>query len=157
MAIVAAVAAVLAWRGLRWLCKGKSGPNPWDAETEARIQGTDATPLCTRCLEPQEAGTRFCTHCGLPVDSLVPFSPYLYAFALGDVLTTGTTRNFKVSWLTVGGYLLLSIATYAVFAPIYWFRLLRNLHRMKKKPGLPTVLPSQPPPLPPGPGNSIPS
>jgi hypothetical protein len=145
--ITASVAAVLVWRGLRWFFTGQAGPNPWDEETEARIQQADATPLCTRCLEPQDPGVKFCRNCGLPVDSLVPFSPYLYAFALGDVLATGTTRNFKVNWLTMTGYLLLSFASYAVFAPFYWFFLLRNVRRMNN-PAWPPVFPPQPPPIP---------
>lgn len=112
---------------IRWLFSGKAGPNPWDEKTEESLHQPDATPLCRRCLEPHELEARY----GLPVDSMVPLSPFHQVFALGDILLTGTQRRFPVNWLTVSGYVLLSLIQYLIFAPFYWFFLLRNVRRLR--------------------------
>jgi hypothetical protein len=57
----------------------------------------------------------------------------LYLFALGDGLRTGTTGRFAVTPLTVAGYLILSTCEYLVFAPIYWFFLIRNIRRLEEE------------------------
>jgi hypothetical protein len=119
------------WRLARWFFGGKPGPNPWDEKTEESIQRPDATPLCRRCLEPHEESARYCPNCGLPVDSMVTLSPFHQMFALGDVLLTGTQRKFPVNWLTITGYVLLSVIQYLIFAPFYWFLLMRNVRRLK--------------------------
>src|SRR5262245_10821093 len=133
--VVCALGLVGCWRAIRWFVTGPPAPNPWDQETEDRIQQPESVAICTRCLEPLEAASSFCPHCGLPVDALVPFSPYLYAFALGDALVTGTSRRFPVKWFTVIGFLLLSIAVYSFFFPIYWYGFWRNLRRMRVPDG----------------------
>jgi hypothetical protein len=119
------------WRLFRWFFGGKPGPNPWDEQTEASLHQPDATPLCRRCLEPYDESARYCPHCGLPVDSMVPLSPFHQIFAIGDVLLTGTQRTFPINWLTITGYVLLSTIQYLVFAPFYWFFLLRNIRRQR--------------------------
>jgi hypothetical protein len=131
---ITATAALLlfgCWRLFRWFFGGTPGPNPWDEATEERIQQPDAVPLCRRCLEPYEDAARYCSHCGLPVDSLVPLSPFHQLFAVGDVLLTGTQRRFSVNWITITGFVLLSMIQYMVFAPVYWFCLLRNVRRLR--------------------------
>ena len=50
---------------------------------------------------------------------------------MGDVLLTGTQRRFPINWLTITGYLFLSAIQYLVFAPVYWFCLLRNVRRLR--------------------------
>lgn len=62
---------------------------------------------------------------------MVPLSPFHYAFAIGDVLLTGTQRKFPVNWLTVSGFIFLSTIQYLIFAPVYWFRLIRNIKRLR--------------------------
>jgi hypothetical protein len=62
---------------------------------------------------------------------MVPLSPFHQVFALGDVLLTGTQRRFPVNWLTITGYILLSTTQYLIFAPFYWFFLLRNVRRLR--------------------------
>ena len=124
---------VVCWRLVKWLGGAKPKPDPWDQETEDRIQQADAVPICTRCLEPYESACHYCPNCGLPVDTLAPFSPYLYIFVLGDALLTGTNRAFPVNWLTVTGFLLLSAAQYTLLAPVYWYFLFRNIGRMGGK------------------------
>jgi hypothetical protein len=118
------------WRLFQWFRGAPSTPNPWDEKTEESLHQPDATPLCSRCLEPHHTEARFCPNCGAPVDPLVAFSPYLYVFAFGDMLRAGTTRPFRANWMTVIGFLLLPIA----FVPfilvfVYWFFFLRNLAR----------------------------
>lgn len=62
---------------------------------------------------------------------MVPLSPFHQIFAMGDVLLTGTQRQFPINWLTITGYVLLSMVQYLVFAPFYWFFLLRNIRRQR--------------------------
>jgi hypothetical protein len=62
---------------------------------------------------------------------MVPLSPFHQVFALGDVLLTGTQRKFPVNWLTITGFILLSMIQYLIFAPFYWFFLLRNVRRLR--------------------------
>jgi hypothetical protein len=128
---VSGVVLVGYWRLFRWFVGGKPGPNPWDEKTEESLHQPDAMPLCRRCLEPHESYARYCSNCGLPVDSMVPLSPFHQIFAIGDILLTGTQRKFPVNWLTITGYVLLSMAQYLFFAPFYWFFLLRNVHRLR--------------------------
>jgi len=129
---LAGLALVGCWRLFRWFLRSPSTPNPWDEKTEESIHQPDATPICTRCLEPHNPEAHFCSTCGAPVDPLVAFSPYLYVFAFGDMLRAGTSGRFKVNWVTIVGFLLLPIA----FVPfmlvfVYWFFFLRNLQRPK--------------------------
>ena len=132
------------WRAGRWFFGGPASPNPWDEQVEQSIQGSDATPICRRCLEPYEESARYCSHCGLPVDALVPLSPFHQVFAIGDVLLTGTQRKFPVNWMTITGYILLSMVQYLIFAPFYWFCLLRNVRRIRAESKPPVDL--APPP-----------
>jgi hypothetical protein len=60
-------------------------------------------------------------------------NPYLYLFSLGEVLREGTSGRVRKSWLTVAGYVILSLAEYVIFAPIYWFFLFRNLSRKEEQ------------------------
>lgn len=140
--VVAAVATTgivlfMLWRLGRWFFGGPASPNPWDEQVEQSIQEPDATPICRRCLQPHDENARYCAHCGLPVDALVPLSPFHQVFAIGDVLLTGTQRKFPVNWMTISGYVLLSMAQYLIFAPFYWFFLLRNVRRIRAESKLP--------------------
>lgn len=62
---------------------------------------------------------------------MVPLSPFHQVFAMGDVLLTGTQRRFPVNWLTITGFVFLSMIQYLIFAPFYWFFLLRNVRRLR--------------------------
>jgi len=120
------------WRVIQWFRGAPSTPNPWDEKTEESLHQPDATPLCSRCLEPHQIEARFCPNCGAPVDPLVAFSPYLYVFAFGDMLRAGTARRFQVNWVTVLGFLLLPLAFFPLLlAFVYWFFFLRNLQRLR--------------------------
>jgi len=133
--LLAAVVAIVLWRLLRWLRAQPPQPNPWDEDTEARLHEPDAVLLCPRCLEPEREGVQFCHDCGFPVGPYVAWSPYLYIFALGDLLRTGVDRPFRVKGTTVCFLLALSFLEYLVFAPVYWFLLLRNIRRQPREQG----------------------
>lgn len=131
MELIVIVATVLiGWLVVRsfraWLAKPVS-PDPWGPEVAEALEQPDATPLCPRCQCPHELNHWFCPECGHSVGDYNNFSPYLYLFSLGEVLRDGTSGRFRKSWLTVTGYLMLSLIEYVVFAPIYWFFLFRNL------------------------------
>jgi len=119
------------WLLFRWFRGPPSTPNPWDDKIEESLHRPDATPLCSRCLEPHQTEARFCPNCGAAVDPLVAFSPYLYIFAFGDMLRAGTARRFRVNWVTILGFLLLPLAFFPLLlAFVYWFVFLRNLQRL---------------------------
>jgi hypothetical protein len=60
--------------------------------------------------------------------------PYLHIFSQGEVLRNGVTERIQINALTVGGYLLISLSGYVVFAPLYWFFLFRNLRQNQAVP-----------------------
>lgn len=111
-----------------WFAKPAT-PDPWGPEIAAALEQPDATPVCPHCQCPHEATRWFCAECGRSVGDYNNLNPYLYLFALGEVLREGTSGRVRKSWLTVTGYLVLSLIEYAVLAPIYWFFLFRNLSR----------------------------
>lgn len=127
------IGGLLVWRALRWFFSGPTTPEPWGSEIDEKIHQPDAVPLCTRCLEAYSPEICFCPHCGAPVDPLVNFNPYLYVFSLGDVLRLGSFGNFRFSRLALWGFAILSLAEYAIFAPIYWFFLIRNVERQHQR------------------------
>jgi len=127
------------WFLFQWFRGAPSTPNPWGEKIEESLHQPDATPLCPRCLEPHQTEARFCPGCGAPVDPLVAFSPYLYVFAFGDMLRAGTSRRFRVNWVTILGFLLLPLAFFPLLlAFVYWFFFLRNLQRLRSAPELNT-------------------
>jgi hypothetical protein len=109
-------------------------PSPWGSDVEEAMRSPDARPLCFRCLEPLEGGPAFCPQCGAATGEYTNWSPYLYLFTVGDILRQGTSGRFRVRPLTVAGFLLFSLLEYTVFAPVYWFLLLRNLRSQRSKP-----------------------
>ena len=102
-------------------------PDPWDDQVAAAIENDDAVPLCHHCLAPHSAAADFCPECGAAVGEYTNLLPYPYLFSVGHALRIGAFGNFKRSPLTVAGFLALGFIEYSVFAPFYWFRLLRNI------------------------------
>ena len=111
-----------------WFAK-PAAPDPWGPEIAEALERPDATPVCPHCQCPHEATRWFCSECGRSVGDYNNLNPYLYLFALGEVLREGTSGRVRKSWLTVTGYIVLSCIEYFVLAPIYWFFLFRNLSR----------------------------
>jgi hypothetical protein len=50
-------------------------------------------------------------------------------FSIGHALRVGADGEYKRSPMTVLGYFLLALAEYTVFAPVYWYWLLRRMPR----------------------------
>jgi len=111
----------------RRLQVGPTTPDPWDDQTTAAMENDDAVPLCHHCLTPHSAAADFCPECGAAVGEYTNLLPYPYLFSVGHALRIGAFGNFKRSPLTVAGFLALGFIEYSVFAPFYWFRLLRNI------------------------------
>ena len=62
---------------------------------------------------------------------MVPLSPFHQVFAVGDILLTGTQRKFPINWVTITGFVFLSVIQYLIFAPVYWFCLMRNVRKLR--------------------------
>jgi hypothetical protein len=125
--------ALLMRRFFLWVKEGPVTPDPWAKEDDDAVKQTDAVPLCPRCLSPQEEDCRFCAACGSATGLYNNWSPYLYIFSMGEVLRLGTGGSIQTNLVTVLGYLLLSVAQYTVFAPVYWFLFFRNLGRIQRE------------------------
>ena len=130
------------WMLIRWLLSGPRRPDPWSDEVAAEIAKDDAVPLCHRCLAPHDSWVDFCPDCGAPVGPYTNWMPYPYLFSVGHTLRIGASGDYKRSPLTIAGFFCLGIVEYALFAPVYWFILLKGLSARG-----PSGPPSDPPPL----------
>jgi hypothetical protein len=108
-------------------------PDPLDAEVERRLEGPEAVEICHRCSTPQPSDAWFCKHCGCAVGPYNNMMPYLNVFSEGEVLRNGTADRMRTSPLIIAGYLLFSLSTYALLAPVFWFFLFKNLRRPKEE------------------------
>jgi hypothetical protein len=115
-----------------WVQEAPLKPDPWEAEVEQGLQRPDAQPVCHRCFSPQPLGQWFCEHCGSAVGPYNNLMPYVNAFSEGEVFRNGVTDRMRASPLTLAGYLLASLHSYVIFAPVYWFFLLRNLFSTRR-------------------------
>lgn len=78
---------------------------------------------------PQEPGAWFCGNCGSAVGPYNNLMPYLNVFSEGEVFRNGVSSRLRNKPVIFIGYFLISLGSYAIFAPIYWFFLLSNLKR----------------------------
>ena len=129
---VAALSCYGLWAFIRWFLSGPIRPDPWEDRVAAEIANDETTPLCHRCLVPNEPLANFCSQCGAPVGEYTNWLPYPCLFSIGHTLRLGTSGEFKHSPLTITGFFLFSFAEYAVFAPIYWFSLLWGLFHQRQ-------------------------
>lgn len=125
------------YRLIRWIQTAPVQPDPWESvvaeSSEASDEG-EPTLVCPRCLTPTSADRNFCESCGLPVGACTNLSPYLYVFSVGDLLRTGALGKFPIRAFTVIGYILLPVCFFALLAPFYWYRLFRNIDRLRAEP-----------------------
>jgi len=145
LAATGIVGAILVRAAKAWLAQPPS-PDPWGPDVAAAMEQPDALAVCPHCQCPHEATRWFCSECGHGVGDYNNLNPYLYLFSLGEVLREGTSGRVRKSWLTVTGFIFLSLIEYLVFAPISWFLLFRNLSRQTTEPSLtdkPPVLTSR--------------
>jgi hypothetical protein len=122
------LASVFLWRFIR---AGEISPEPWGEEIEKAVQEAEAVEVCHRCFDPVAPGSWFCGHCGGAVGPYNNWMPYIYLFSQGEVLRNGGNDKLPRNALIVIGYLLFSINSYVIFAPVYWFFLFGNLKRQK--------------------------
>ena len=121
------------WRFAAWVCATPITPDPWGAEITASLEQPDATPICHRCLTPYSNDAWFCEHCGSAVGPYNNLMPYVHVFSEGEVFRNGVNDRMNASPLIIGGYLLFSLGSYSIFAPIYWFFFFKNLARLKEE------------------------
>jgi hypothetical protein len=128
------------YRFFQWVMEAPRTLDPWGKETEEEVN-QQGVSLCLRCLTPQEHNGWFCPECGATVGPYCNYLPYVYIFSEGEVLRAGVTDRIRRSSFITIGFVLLSVATFTILAPIYWFFLLKNLQRIEVPPDLPPVIP----------------
>jgi hypothetical protein len=131
---IVAIVAIGGWLAFRLLQRWFSAPvspDPWGPEVADALDQPDATAVCPHCQCPSERTRWFCPECGRAVGDYNNLNPYLYLFSMGEVLREGTTGRVRKSWLTIVGFVFLSLIEYTLLAPVYWFLLFRNLSRQR--------------------------
>jgi hypothetical protein len=117
------------WRLIGWIRDAPLKPDPWDAAIEQQLDDPETREVCRHCSTPQEPGAWFCENCGSAVGPYNNLMPFLYVFSEGEVFRNGVSGRFRNKPVIFIGYFLISLGSYAIFAPIYWFFLLANLTR----------------------------
>jgi hypothetical protein len=100
-------------------------PDPWPEEVDLSVRAPDAIPLCIDCLYPQEGRPWFCPHCRYPTGEFVTMMPYLRIFSVGEILRRGVVGPPEKGLALKAGFVLLS-AQYSLFAPVYWYWMVRK-------------------------------
>lgn len=118
----------------RWFNQpAKLSPDPWGPEIEQLLHDPQTQPLCQHCFTPQSGQGWFCPVCGSSVGPYNNYMPFVYVFAQGEVMRAGVTEHIRPSRWVIGSYLFCSLSVYAIFAPVYWYRLFQNLRRQKRE------------------------
>jgi hypothetical protein len=130
---VAGLALAGLWRLMVWVRTTPVKPDPWSAEIEASLHQADATPICHRCLSPYADDVWFCETCGAAVGPYNNYMPFVDIFSEGEVFRNGVNDRLKANPLIIGGYLLASLISYNIFAPVYWYFFFKHLARLKKE------------------------
>lgn len=127
------LAAALFWRMIVWVRDSPTKADPWDAATEQKLSEPEAVQVCHRCFTEQPDGAWFCRHCGSAVGPYNNLMPYVCIFSEGEVFRNGASGQVRRSPLIIAGYLLLSLATLGLFAPLFWLSLFKNFRLFKGK------------------------
>ncbi|HMC26872.1 MAG TPA: hypothetical protein VKM56_03650 [Verrucomicrobiae bacterium] len=125
---------LVAIRVWTWFRAGTARPDPWDSDVAYAIEEESAEPLCYHCLAPQKQIRWFCPECGTAVGPYNNYDPYLGVFSEGQLLRTGVLDQLPRRALIIIGYVILPFAFFAIFAPIYWYFLFRNLSQSRTPP-----------------------
>ena len=132
--IVLLAVLIISLRVWIWLREGTPKPDPWDTDIARAIEEDTAEPLCYHCLAPQKEIRWFCPECGAAVGPYNNYDPYLRVFSQGQLLRTGVLDQLPRRPLIIIGYIILPLAFFAIFAPIYWYFLFRNLSQSRTPP-----------------------
>jgi hypothetical protein len=128
------LAVVVFWRLIVWVRDSPTRPDPWDAETQQKLSEPDAVEVCPHCLTPQSSTAWFCARCGRAVGPYNNLMPFLNVFSEGEVFRNGMTGRFRNRPLVLIGFILISLSSYFIFAPVYLFLLLANWRRSSAAP-----------------------
>ncbi len=123
------------WRLIVWVRDAPTSPDPWDAGIEKNLAEPEAVEVCPHCLTDQSSTAWFCKKCGSAVGPYNNLMPYVQVFSQGEVFRNGVAGRFRNRPLILTGFILISLSTYFVFAPVYLFFLLTNLKRSNGGPG----------------------
>jgi hypothetical protein len=137
MLLALGILSALIYCAVRWVRSAPMTADPWGAEVERTIQEPETPALCHRCLTPQKDDAWFCPKCGSAVGPYNNYMPYVIVFSQGEVYRAGVMDHVRPSILVVCGYLVYSVMSYWVFAPIYLYRLYRNLSHWAHEPESP--------------------
>jgi hypothetical protein len=126
LVLIAALALAAILGLIAWWRRLPVTANPWPADVEAAVNDPDAVPLCFNCLAPQDPPRWFCRHCGHPTGENVAVMHFLYIFLIGEMYRRGVNGPpEKSAWMSAF-LAFASISFYGLFAPVYWFWLLRK-------------------------------
>lgn len=131
---VLGISVVAAARFIHWLFSGPVKSDPWGDEISARVDDPESLPVCHRCLTEHPGSMHFCPQCGAAVGDYNNVLPFDQIYSEGEVFRNGTNMKMRPGALIIAGYILLSLSAYAIFAPVYWLVLLRNLLRREEPP-----------------------
>lgn len=132
--IVAVGIGIVVWRVIRWMAAPcVIRPDPWPQEVELAIHDPAVEPACHRCLTPHPDERWFCPVCGAAVGPYNNYMPYLQLFSEGEVLRSGILDHYRRSIWVITGYVLLSLCLMSVFAPVYWFFLIRHMREQRAR------------------------
>jgi len=134
------LAAVFFWRLINWVRDAPTRSDPWDAATEQKLSDPEAVEVCHRCFTEQPDHAWFCRHCGGAVGPCNNLMPYVCIFSEGEVFRNGASGRVRRSPLTVAGYMLLSLASFGLFAPLFWLSFFKHF---KPSEGKATSQPSE--------------
>ena len=128
LAILGLVAAFV-YRFWQWLLACPKTPDPWGTEVEEAVEREEAVPVCPHCLTPQQHNGWFCPNCGSTSGQYGNYLPNVYIFSIGDAVRAGVQQRSQWSPLLVTGYVLIAIAYFSIFAPVYCLFLFLNRKR----------------------------
>ena len=115
------------WLLIAWVRDAPVKPDPWDVETEKKLSEPETVEICPHCLTEQSPAAWFCKKCGSAVGPYNNLMPYVMVFSQGEVLRNGVAGRFHNRPLVLTGFVLISLSTFPLLAPIFLFFLCKNL------------------------------